>query len=257
MPVSEERIHIVTTCHNARPFVERTLASIRDQTWPNLSVMVIDDASSDGTASFLQHASRDDPRIRVRVLKRRVWAARARKLALDALDARPEQIVVLVDGDDWLSSPTSLETIHRFHHERRLLAAYGNHVTTDGQPCPWGRDYPLAAKITNAYRSVGWLAAHPRSFRYGLWSHVESRALRDRHQRYRRCATDVALFLPILELAGMRTGFLSEPLYVYNRETPLNIDKVDREGQRRAALDVLSQPPHEPLSPARQAQLLG
>jgi len=257
MTVADERMHVVVSYRNARAYIARTVSSLKGQTWRNLSVVVVDDASTDGTAEVLRDVVGDDPRFRWRVLDHRAWPAKARKLALDSLVAKPEEIVVVLDGDDWLASPDALQIIHRLHHERRLLAAYGNYVTTDGEVGSWGRDYPLAAKLTGTLREVGWLAAPPRSFRHGLWSHVDPHALKDRHGKYFRFAADLALFLPILELSGMRTAFFERPLYVYNRDTPSNEDKVDAAAQRQAALEILQQPAHPPLPPAEQARLLG
>jgi glycosyltransferase involved in cell wall biosynthesis len=256
MERANERMHVVVTCHNASRFIEKSITSIRHQTWQSLSVMVVVDASTDGSAERAQEAIGEDSRFRLHVLEQRVWAANARKIALDRLDARSEEIVVLVDGDDWLLSAETLAIIHQFHHSRRLLVAYGNYITTDDTVGAWGRDYPLAAKITGTHRSIGWLCAPPRSFRYGLWSHVQPGALKDSSGEYFRVATDIALFLPILELAGMRSGFLKQPLYVYNRETPFNNDKIEPQVQRQTALEILHRPPYAALPGEVQRSLL-
>ncbi len=256
MSTPSERIHVVVTCHNAHAFVEKSLRSIARQSWRNLSVAVVDDASTDRTAEHTRDAIGDDVRFRLQVLDQRVWQAKAQQIAFASLDARPQEIVVLVDGDDWLLSEDALAIIHQLHHERRLLAAYGNYITTDGEVCPWSQDYPLKAKITGTYRSVGWLAAHPKSFRYGLLRHVHESALTDSNGTYFRTAGDHALFLPILELAGTRTGFWKQPLYVYNRANPLNEDKLYPRDQRRDALEVLAKPPYSPLPREVQEHLL-
>jgi glycosyltransferase involved in cell wall biosynthesis len=47
-------LSIITICRNDRPGLERTLASIRCQTWPDFELELVDGASTDGTADFVR-----------------------------------------------------------------------------------------------------------------------------------------------------------------------------------------------------------
>ncbi len=42
----------------------------------------------------------------------------------------------------------------------------------------------------------------------------------------------------LMEMAGPRARFVAEVLYRYNRENPINDDKIDRTGQVRTELDI-------------------
>lgn len=57
------KVSVIIPLHNKRNTVERTLASVLAQTWPNFEVIVIDDGSTDGGAAFAETFL--DPRIRV------------------------------------------------------------------------------------------------------------------------------------------------------------------------------------------------
>lgn len=48
------RVSVVVPAFNSEPYIEARLASIFDQRWPVHQVIVIDDASSDGTVALLQ-----------------------------------------------------------------------------------------------------------------------------------------------------------------------------------------------------------
>lgn len=50
---------------NAEPFIEKTLAAISAQTYPNLEVLISDDASTDATASICERFASGDARFRV------------------------------------------------------------------------------------------------------------------------------------------------------------------------------------------------
>ena len=50
---------------NARPFVEQTVRSILSQTCSDWEMIVVDNASDDGSGDLVEHLARDEPRIRV------------------------------------------------------------------------------------------------------------------------------------------------------------------------------------------------
>lgn len=51
-------ITVITVVYNAAAVVERTMVSVRDQTWPNVMHLVIDGASKDGTLDIVHRYTR-------------------------------------------------------------------------------------------------------------------------------------------------------------------------------------------------------
>mgnify|MGYP000303663233 CR=1 FL=1 len=60
-------------------------------------------------------------------------------------------------------------------------------------------------------------------------------------------ATDVVVMLPMLELAGGRHHFVSEPLYVYNQVNPINCFRVRLPIQQMYAELAYTKKPYEKL----------
>jgi GT2 family glycosyltransferase len=60
-------VSIVIPCHNGLAYTEACLATLRETLprWYRGEIVVVDDASSDGTSDFLKRLSREDDRIRV------------------------------------------------------------------------------------------------------------------------------------------------------------------------------------------------
>ena len=56
-------VSVVLPVRNGMPFLPEAVESIRAQTWPNWELIVVDDHSTDDTASYL--AQLTDSRIRV------------------------------------------------------------------------------------------------------------------------------------------------------------------------------------------------
>ncbi len=100
--------------HNCGPVIDRSVNSVFNQTLTSLELIVVNDASTDGTERQLARLAAQDDRLHVINCATNVGPGAARNLGLDA--ARGEWIAI-VDSDD-LIHPQRLET---------LLAAVGPH----------------------------------------------------------------------------------------------------------------------------------
>jgi glycosyltransferase involved in cell wall biosynthesis len=96
MSVEPTLVSVLIPAFNAEKYLRETLASVANQTYRNLEIIVVDDGSSDGTGAIVQEFSRSDRRVRsVRQPNRGVAAARNHALSL----ARGE-LVAPIDADD-------------------------------------------------------------------------------------------------------------------------------------------------------------
>jgi succinoglycan biosynthesis protein ExoO len=91
----EPDISIVLATYNRRQVLPRAIASVLAQGTVQFELIVVDDASDDGTAQYL--ATLKDPRIRVIVAERNGGPSAARNLGLKAARAG---IVAFLDSDD-------------------------------------------------------------------------------------------------------------------------------------------------------------
>jgi glycosyltransferase involved in cell wall biosynthesis len=121
------RVSIVTSTYNAAGFIGDTIRALLAQTWRDFELIVVDDASGDGTADAVR--AFDDPRIRLIRNTRNLGVAAARNVGLDA--ARGEYLVAN-DHDD-ISLPARIERQVAFldRHPDVLLLAAGT-ATLDG-----------------------------------------------------------------------------------------------------------------------------
>ena len=58
---------------------------------------------------------------------------------------------------------------------------------------------------------------------------------------------DLAWMLPLVELAGDKSFFIEDILYVYNRSNPLNCDKENHMTQLKTEQTVRNMLPYQPL----------
>ena len=100
------KLSIIIPVYNAEATLKRCLDSILSQSFRDLEVICVDDASNDGSVDILKDYVSRDPRVHASAFQRRLETVLARKLAL--LDAQGEYIM-FVDADDMLL-PGACET---------------------------------------------------------------------------------------------------------------------------------------------------
>ena len=91
----EPDISVVLATYDRRHALPRAIASVLAQDGVRFELIVVDDASRDGTRAYL--ATLEDPRIRVIVAERNGGPSAARNLGLAAARAA---IVAFLDSDD-------------------------------------------------------------------------------------------------------------------------------------------------------------
>lgn len=90
-------VSVLIPAYNAEAFLDQAVASARAQTHTHIEILVIDDASEDGTRALAEALAREDARIRVLHLPANRGPSAARNAGLCA--ARGEWIAIL-DADD-------------------------------------------------------------------------------------------------------------------------------------------------------------
>jgi glycosyltransferase involved in cell wall biosynthesis len=95
MAMSKPKVSVIIPTYNRRKPLERAVESVLAQDERAWELIVVDDASSDDTQTYL--SSLTDPRIRAVALPRNVGPSRARNAGLDVAHA---EIVSFLDSDD-------------------------------------------------------------------------------------------------------------------------------------------------------------
>ena len=96
------------------------------------------------------------------------------------------------------------------------------------------------------------MTSHLQTFKYGLWKHIDQqRSFREsddpNKEHHLPFAWDLAWMFPLIELAGERSHFICDLLYIYNRANPLNVDKIERQHQLQTEIKIRHMTPYEPL----------
>ncbi len=99
MYCNRELVSVITPCYNDGEWIEETIASVLDSTYPNIEMIIVDDGSTDSrTLEILR--SIDDSRIKVHFNGENLGVCKTRNLAVELSSG---YYLLPVDGDDLIS----------------------------------------------------------------------------------------------------------------------------------------------------------
>ena len=96
--VEQPLITVAITVYNIKDYLQRSIDSVRNQTYRNLEILLVDDGSTDGSERICDEYEKMDSRIRS-IHKKNGGPSEARNIAIE--QAKGEYIA-FVDGDDWI-----------------------------------------------------------------------------------------------------------------------------------------------------------
>lgn len=233
-------IVVVTPFRNPGEAFERCIRSLAEQDYADFEVILIDDASTDAASNF--HP--DDPRMRVIRRDRQMGlAANLHDVLLHACHA--DDVVVCVDGDDWLVGTDVLSYVDEIYRKHDCWVSFGQFEFENGD---YGFSQPFSSEEDFATLREYFRTSHLRTFRAGLFERIaeqdpEYACLKKRDGEWLDSAVDVALMCPLLELAGFsRARFVDRVLYHYNGEGPNHTHNERRQSQVESFEYIRSKP---------------
>ena len=128
---NNELVSVIVPVYKVEPYLDRCVASILAQTYPNLEVILVDDGSPDNCPAFCDAWAQRDARIRV-IHKKNGGQSTARNAGLDA--ARGEWIA-FVDSDDTITPDYCAKLYAAVQQTGAQIAACNyRQVDESGQP---------------------------------------------------------------------------------------------------------------------------
>src|SRR3990167_9027923 len=134
------KISVIMSVYNGMPFLEEAVESILKQTYKNFEFIIVDDASTDGTLTFLK--SLKDERIKLIKNKKNLGLAASLNIALRQAQG---DYVARMDADD-ISYPERLNTQLKYLEKNKEIDLCGSWVTLinqEGKTAGKNRKNPL------------------------------------------------------------------------------------------------------------------
>lgn len=91
-------LSIIIPCYNVAPFLNKCIDSVLNQTYTNIEILLVDDGSTDKTATLCDEFAKRDTRVKV-IHQENKGLPATRKVGIDAISG---EYVTFVDADDWI-----------------------------------------------------------------------------------------------------------------------------------------------------------
>lgn len=140
---TESMVSIITPMYNAEKTIAQTIESVLHQTYQNWEMIIMDDCSSDQSASIVEEYLKQDPRIRYYREKANCGVAKVRN---DAIAQAKGEYLAFLDSDD-LWRAKKLDCQIRFMKENKVQFCYSacSVIDASGQTAGKVRNVPEVA----------------------------------------------------------------------------------------------------------------
>lgn len=113
-------VSVITPVHNAEKYLETTLKSVLNQTYKDLEIILVDDASKDSSREIIKKYEKIDNRVKSVLLDSNVGVAKARNEGIK--NANGKYIAFLDSDDIWLEN--KLEIQIKFMQENNIAFSH-------------------------------------------------------------------------------------------------------------------------------------
>jgi hypothetical protein len=223
----EQPCVVVVLTYNNQDYCINNINSVLNQVYENYRVIIINDNSSDKTEERILNFIKDHPqKNKITYIKNKnrlnIMANHVAAVAL----CKDNEIVVHVDGDDYLSSPYSLKRINaEYTKYPNTLVTYGSYCTLSNRSRGFSEQIPDHILAENSIRNYKWVTSHIRTFRAWLFRQINPADLKYKN-KFVPCAADVTFMFPMIEMAGKNARYIDTVLGIYNDKTPQNVYKT-------------------------------
>ena len=235
---------VITTFYNASKYIDKCIKSLIDQSFKDFKCFLIDDVSTDNSYSLVKGLIEGDDRFTlIKNDKKKYKTLNYISILNGNYDIDENDVVVELDGDDWLSVPESLSKINEIYSDENIWITNGSFVYSSGV---MGFSSPQIN--FNTLRSDRFTATHLRTWRVFLWRKIKDEDHKDNDGNYLKINADLGYMLPMLEMAGSEHyKFIPDTLLVYNEQNPLNDHKINMSLVNTCAFEIRFRSPYKRL----------
>ncbi len=225
----DKKFVIVIPSYNNEKWCEQNINSVINQNYTNYRIIYTDDCSPDSTFEKASQLSASCNKITL--IKNKIRLGAMENLYNMIHSCEDDEIIITVDGDDWLADNDVLSKLNQFYCNEDIWMTYGQYKNSTDGNTGCSNQYPINIINANSFRQHTWGASHLRTFYTWLFKKIKKEDfLKD--NKFFAMTYDMAIMFPMLEISGTRSKFISDILYVYNLNNQINDHKVNAQLQR-------------------------
>lgn len=247
---------ILMTGYNIEKYVEESLKSVCFQKSSRpYQVICINDCSTDNTRAIMDRYVQEnhlESFVKPIHNSARIGSLENIYNAIHTL-IPDHKIVVSVDADDQLIHNDVLLRLEKEYSNPHVWMTYGNALTVPGGGL-WCKKVSDKALLKKQLRREPFLAQHLKTFKAGLFKKIRKEDLMYQG-KFLTATGDMAFMFPMLEMCAPKdwdfsknhSRFISEPLYLYRMDNPINVFRVNKDRQKFFDQYIRSKSPYKRL----------
>ena len=244
----DNHFKIIVPLYNVEKWIKMTIRSLKLQSYKNFQCILVDDCSTDSSVEIIRKEIAEDPKFLLIENKDKKLALKNIYEAIVAATPANEDIIITLDGDDWLAAKNTLEILNNKYKEDDCWITYGSYIEYPSKVRgKFSRQIPKEIIDSNSFRESEWMSSHLRTFKYKLWKMIKKEDFLEDDGRFCDGAWDMIFMFPMLEMAGTKSSYIKDILHVYNRNNPLNEDKIDHKKLMLSEVRIRAKEKYKPL----------
>ena len=232
-------IKIIVPFYNVEKWILYNIRSIKAQKHKDFECIFVSDQGTDNTTSIIEKEIQGDNRFKLFVNEERTGALGSTNYGIKKANPGDEDILVVLDGDDWFPDADTLSYLNETYEIEQCWMTYGSYVEYPAKVRgKFNKPLPEQVIENQLYRQAEWMTSHLRTCKYKLWKRIKDEDMRNKDGKYYPMCGDLPVVFPMLEMSGYNAKYIDESMYVYNRQNPLNEDKINQQIQSSEEMEI-------------------
>ena len=245
---ADTHFKIIVPSYNCEQWISKTIASIQEQEYKNFQCVIVDDISTDKTLEVIKNNISGLPQFSVISNSEKKFALKNIHDTIKSLSPDPEDVIVLLDGDDWFTTPYCLDQLNYYYQTTGCYMTFGSFIRyPDGNIGMESSEYPQHIIDNRSFRTDEWRASHLKTYKTFLWNNLSVDDLKDEDGNFFENCYDQAIMLPLLEMSSPNIKFVPEVMCVYNVGNPNAVNKTRVNKQYNNMLKIRNKNSYEQI----------
>ncbi len=222
----DKHFAVVIPSYNNEKWCIKNLDSVFLQDYQNFHVIYINDASTDNTGILVQeYVKKNNLEHKFTYIENKTNQGALYNLYHAIHSCDDHDVIVTVDGDDWLAHLHVLSFLNEVYQDENIWLTYGQFEWSNTGLPGFCAPYPPDIIKHNNFRETVWKTSQLRTFYAKLFKLIRKKDLLYKGN-FLKITWDLAMGYPMLEMSQERHKCISDVLYVYNNQNPLNDSKL-------------------------------
>ncbi|MDN3504658.1 MAG: glycosyltransferase family A protein [Rhabdochlamydiaceae bacterium] len=226
----QKKFVVLVPSYNNSKYCKKNLESIFAQKYSNFRILYFEDASLDDTLVKVTDLIQSSGKKNIELIHNPKNMGALYNIYTGTHMCDDDEIIVILDGDDHFASDYVLSNLNAYYNNPDVWLTYGQFVDYPNYNIGFNVPIDMEDLKEARLRDMTWRTSHLRTYYAALFKNISVEDLKY-EGKFLEATYDVAMMLPMIEMAREHVFFTPDVFYIYNDENPISDSKVKRKKQ--------------------------